>query len=326
MTAAIQPSEWLRFIDREYLANFVSDGGSSIKFAVPVEESLRPDLFTGLADLAGQAGYLVVAIDSGETKIHMMDEIYFRAARQVPWQILSRKVIARLASQSGYSWPEDSDSEVPLYEQIAARSNVDAQMVLVDLKKAIWTRVFNRPDLVKDFRSAMTHLCMAELSGGQEGATQIQVLTGWLTGQNKAVSAVKPYGIFRKINRATARYFFESMLHWLRFAGYTGTAILVDARRLMLARNPKDENVYYSKAAVFDSYEVLREFIDAADRMEGCFIAVIPDMAFLEDPGRGINTYEALKFRVFDEVRDRNLVNPMASLVRISAAPQGNLL
>ena len=44
---------------------------------------------------------------------------------------------------------------------------------------------------------------------------------------------------------------------------------------------------------------------------------MVPDTAFLEDDNRGIGAYEALKFRVFDEVRDKNLVNPMAALVRL---------
>ena len=55
------------------------------------------------------------------------------------------------------------------------------------------------------------------------------------------------------------------------------------------------------------------------------FITVVPDIAFLEDHGRGIFAYQALQHRVFDEVRDRSLVNPMASLARISATAQGSL-
>jgi hypothetical protein len=124
--------------------------------------------------------------------------------------------------------------------------------------------------------------------------------------------------IFRKVHRTTARYFFESMTHWLRFAGYAGVVIVLDVRRVMVARNPRDGSQYYTKAAVLDTYEVLRQFIDAIDRLDGCFITVILERSFFEDLGRGIGAYEALKFRIFDEIRDRSLVNPMASLARIS--------
>jgi hypothetical protein len=283
-----------------------------------MDDELRPILFDGLAAIGDQAGYLVVKINATETKVHMVDEIFFRTAEQIHWDILSQKVIAKLAAESGYTWEKDATG--PLYLHLAQENRVEPQMLLLDLKKAIGNRVFKQHCLSKDFRVAMTHLCIAELSGGADGATTIKLLIEWLTGHNKAVSAVKPFQIFRKINRATARYFFESLVHWVRFAGYPGIVILLDARRVMLSRNPHDYGLFYSKAAVLDSYEVLRQFIDAADQLEGCFITVVPDVAFLEDHSRGISAYEALKFRVFDEIRDRNLVNPMASLVRISPA------
>ncbi len=323
MTASIGAGEWLGFTQREYLATFLREGGSAVKFAVPLEEGLRDALIDGIADIADKAGYLVVKIHAAETKVHMADEIFFRAASQVPWRTLSQMAIARLAAESGYAWVEDGDE--PLYLRLAAKNGIDPQLLLLDLKKAIGEKVLKQRNLSRDFLVAMTQLCIAELGGGPDGATATGAITDWLTGRNKAVSAVKPYQIYRKINRATARYFFESTVHWLRFAGYPGMVAILDAQRITLApRQPRDERLYYSKAAVLDAYEVLRQFIDGTDRLEGFFLAAIPDAAFLEDEARGLSAYEALKFRVFDEVRDRNLVNPMASLARIGASGRGN--
>jgi hypothetical protein len=247
----------------------------------------------------------------------MADEIFFRTAEQVPWQKLSRRFLSKLATDSRYDWTEDTEG--PLYMRLAETNRVDPQILLLDLKRAIGTTVFKEQRLSRDFRIAMTLLCMAELTGGEDGATTVRILTDWLTGRNRAVSAVKPYNIFRKINRTTARFFFESMVHWLRVTAYPGVAILLDAQRVMLARNPEDPGLSYSKAAVLDTYELLRQFIDGASNLEGFFMLVVPDVSFLEDHNRGLSAYEALKFRVFDEVHDRNLVNPMASLARIVA-------
>ena len=301
MTATIRPAEWLRFIEKEYLAAYVPGGGSACKFAVPMEEELRSDLLGGLAAIGKRAGYLVVNIDAGVTKTHMVDELFFRTAEQIPWSKLTRMVIAKIAVESGYAWVDKAHG--PLYRHLAEANQVEPQMLLLDLKQAIWKKVFKQRDLSKDFRVAMTHLCIAELSGGQDGATAIQALTEWLMGRNKAVSAVKQFQIFRRINRATGRHFYESLANWIRFAGYPGIVIALDAERLMLSRNPKDNRLFYSKAAVLDTYEVLRQFIDAADQMNGCFLTVVPSIAFLEDQSRGIAAYEALKFRVFDEDR-----------------------
>jgi len=152
-------------------------------------------------------------------------------------------------------------------------------------------------------------------------------LIDWLTGRNKAVSAVKPYQIFSRINRATARHLFESLLHWLRTAGYAGTTVLLDIARVSVPKNPKDGKLWYTKPAMLDAYEVLRQFIDSTDRLTGCLMVLLPDRAFLDDDARGLGAYEALKFRVYDEIRDRSVVNPLASLVRLaeSASATGTI-
>jgi len=39
----------------------------------------------------------------------------------------------------------------------------------------------------------------------------------------------------------------------------------------------------------------------------------------LTDDRRGLNRYDALKLRIWDEVRDRHRQNPFASLIRVSS-------
>ncbi|MGD0498405.1 MAG: BREX system ATP-binding domain-containing protein [Bryobacteraceae bacterium] len=325
MTAFIQPDEWLRVVEDEYLSSYICNGGSTAKFAIAFDQHVARCIREGLAEIGDRLGYAVVRISASDTKIHMMDEIFFRTAEQLPWQDLSRRVIRDLATRAGYAWPDGSahDTDAPLSERIASQNKVDSQMLLLDLKKQIANRVFKERKLAKDFRVAMTHLCLAELAGGSDGALTVRVLTDWLTGRNRTVGVVKPFQIFRKINRGTARYFFESMVHWVRLAGHPGVLLLMDTARLMLPRDPQDRGLYYTKAAVLDAYEVLREFIDGADRVSGYFLVVLPSAAFLEDHSRGLSAYEALKFRVFDEVRDKRLVNPMGSLVRIATGQGG---
>ena len=41
---------------------------------------------------------------------------------------------------------------------------------------------------------------------------------------------------------------------------------------------------------------------------------------FLTDTRRGLSRYEALKLRIWDEVRDRQYQNPLGALIRLSAA------
>jgi hypothetical protein len=69
-----------------------------------------------------------------------------------------------------------------------------------------------------------------------------------------------------------------------------------------------------------DMYEVLRELIDATDEAHACFVGVLVDMDFMQDDRRGVRSYQALYFRIWDEVYDRNRENPFSSLIRLATA------
>ena len=96
--------------------------------------------------------------------------------------------------------------------------------------------------------------------------------------------------------------------------------LLLDSARVTLTRNPRDDFRYYTRAMATDYYELLRELIDQTDRLAGAFVLVGTNEEFLDESGgqRGFGIYPALMTRVMDDVRDRNLANPVASLVRLS--------
>ncbi len=318
MTPTIVPNRWLESIKREYLTSFIKEGGASVKFAVPIDESLRGELEEGLLAEGTSAGYIVAHVASADTRVQMMERVFFRIAEQVPWQELCRNVLFMLAQRNGYTIPQAGTGTVA--SLLAASNSLDPDLVRMDARRWFTSAVFREPLFARDFRVAMTHLCEAELSGGPDGETTLEVLADWLTGRNTAIPAVTPYSIFTKINRSNARHLLESLLRWIRFAGYAGLLIILDTSRVTIARNPRDGLNYYRKDAMIDSYELLRQFIDGTDRMTACLLVVTPAAEFLdvEPLGRGMGAYDALRLRVFDEVRDGRLVNPMGTLVRLS--------
>ncbi len=316
MTVAISRDHWLEFIRSEYLDSYIAEGGAAIKVAIDLGGN-DLDLAETIAGHAADAGYLTAVVDATVVRAHMIDQVFFAVADQVPWQESVDRVVTRLAKADGLSV---ADGEGPLFQRIAVATDLDPQFVQMDLRRKIGTQIFKNRSLVKDFRVAVTQLATAALSGGQEAETTFGTITEWLTGRNRAVTAVKPYQIFSRISRTNARHMFESTLSWITLAEWRGFVLVLDIRRVTIARNPKDGGLYYSKAAVLDAYEVLRQFIDGTDRLVNCLIVVVADAEFLDDDpnGRGIGAYGALKFRVYDEVRDRTLVNPMAALVRLT--------
>jgi hypothetical protein len=113
-----------------------------------------------------------------------------------------------------------------------------------------------------------------------------------------------------------------SLAHWLTLAGRSGLLLVLDVARYAEAIRPhqRGEGNYYSTAAAMDLYELSRELIDATDEAHACCVCVLVGPDFLQDDRRGVRSYQALYFRIWDEVYDRNRENPFFSLTRIAVA------
>ena len=323
MTTNLALQDWLHFIRNEYLDGFIEDGGSALKFAVPVKEDLAPLLRDQFSGDARELGYLVVEVNAGITRVHMLQEIFFRIAEQIDWRRLARLMILKLCDDLPYEIEgADPSGDSPILEEISAANHVPESQVALDLRRRLPAAVTQNRGMSRDFRLAMTQLCITEMAGTAQNHEAIPLIE-WLTGVNRRVSSVRHYLIYNGILRTNARHFLESLLYWVRFVGYSGTAIILDSSRVTLRRNPRDGLRFYSRSAVMDHYELLRELIDGADRLDGLMMVVLAGEDFLDDDirGKGFSIYQALRSRIADEVRSRTQANPLATLVRLSDGP-----
>lgn len=321
MPNAIALDDWLYRVESEYLSTFIKQGGASIKFLVAEGDS-KAELYKTVDNKYRGSDYLVVKLDAADIRVHMPQDIFFGIARQVDWRLLARRLVLGLAEKRGFGVNDiaPNDGQENVFEVIGKTNNdLDPQFVLRELRPELQENVFKEYGMAKDFRVAMTQLCLCEnIRPNQEYGGQ--PLIDWLTGTNTGLSGVRSFSISTRINRTTARHFIESALFWFRHVGYAGTVILLDNSRITLSSNPKDGRRYYTKAMVMDHYEVLREFVDGMDQLVGTLIVIVTNSAFLDEDhrARGFSIYEALQTRIMDDVRDKNLANPIASLVRIS--------
>ena len=318
MTPTLESEEWLRFMRNEYLDNFVKDGGATIKYPIILSSEIISPLVDSIKRNAEESGYLVVHLDAARTKVQMMDQIFFKVAEQIPWREMCQKVILKLAAKRSYAMPEDGED--PLIFRIAKVNQVDADSIIMNLRPLVIEKISKYHKYSKEFRIALTHLCLSTLAKDPEIAYTEEIIFSWLIGKLKSIGDLKSYGIYNRINRTNARYMFESLLRWVRYADYSGLMIIMDIRRLSVGRNPHDEKLFYTKAQLLDAYETLRQFMDSLERLEGFFMVVIPDTDFLDEDvhGRGIGLYQALRFRVVNEIHDRARENPMATMVLIN--------
>lgn len=318
MTNTIGITKWIELLDREYLSDYIKDGGSAVKIAVATEES-RHELSGQLRAVSEDRGYLFTRLDAISRRVHMPQDVFFGLALQFDWRLLARRVVLNLLDRRSFLVEGIDPASTPNVVGAVARANgVEPRTVLLEMRPALETEVTKNPRMARAFRIAMTHLCILEKETDVSGNYAGQVLLDWITGVNSRIGNLRQYQIHTPINRTTARYFFESALYWVRFAGYSGTVILLDNSRVTVGKNPKDGDRFYTRAMTMEHFEFLRELIDDVEQLTGSLFITMADYAFVDPQSpRGWAIYPALRTRVMDDVRDRNLVNPSAALVRL---------
>ena len=321
MSDLITLPNWLKFVDDEYLSTFIKEGGSSIKFAVAAND-MKKFLHQEIRGLCQKLDYQFIELDAATIRVHMPQDIFFEMAGQIDWRLLARRLVVQIASEEEYTVESiDPSASSNIFKTIAGANNISARFFLNAIRPQIERRVFKDPNMARDFRVGMTHLCINQDADDEEEYAA-QPILDWLRDPKTPIGSTRPFAIYTKVNRTTARYFIRSTLHWVRIAGYSGTVILLDNSRVTRAKNPKDGYKYYTRAMTMDHYELLRELVDDIDQLDGTLLIVVTDDEFLnEDNGRrdrGYGIYQALRTRVMNDVHDKEIVNPVASLVRLS--------
>ena len=315
----MSPEEWATIIGSEYLATYVRAGGAAVKFAAASTDAGRAALRGRLAAAGEAHGFQVASLDASEVRLHLIDRLFHAVARQVDWDGLARAYVERLLRARGLRLPPAPE---PLAAARLAELNAAPELLLrAELRRTLEHEVFEDYAMSREFRLAMLHLCAAQLDPTDNPALAAAIKE-WLRGELRLLSEVKRALIFQKIARHNARHMLLSLAHWLTLTGKSGLLLVLDVARYAEAVRPAERGAgnYYSPSATMDLYELLRQLIDATDEARACFVAVLVGPDFLQDDRRGVRSYQALYFRIWDEVYDRNRENPFSSLVRIAGA------
>lgn len=307
---------WLDVVRRDYLDDFVRDGGAAVKVAVTEDEPARLALRDELRRLGEASGYRVAVVDAAETKIQMMDRVFHVVAQQMPWEDTARAFLARTVVENGYQLPSDPTNLT--LAALAEANDVPDRRLNTSITDILWRALFRDYAMSQEFRLAMVRLCRAQLYPDDEPAVTEAVMA-WLRGELRRISELKRALIFQRIARHNARHLLASLAHWLRITGSAGLLLVLDIARcpLNVPREQRDAGVYYSRPATFDAYEMLRQLVDGTDDVEALLTVALAGREFTTDLRRSYVQYPALHYRLADEVHDRYRPNPLAALVRI---------
>lgn len=308
---------YLDFLSKEYLAGYLRAGGAAVRFVVAGDDEVSRRWHEGLGAAAHAEGCLYVTVDSAETKVHMIDQVYAAVARTVDWRHLARQAVG--AAWRDIGLPPSSRQELGV-GAVAALHDVDAREAARSIRRQLESTVLHDTGLAREFRVAVLRLGQAELGTGDVTDEERDAVLSWLRVEPVALRVLKSASLYSRIGRHNARSMLVSLAGWVQRTTGASLVLDVDLTRLAAARRPPlDERVgiYYTKAAVLDAYEVLRQLLDSTDQLRGVLVAVAAPPELITDDGRGLPAYSALQLRVVDEVRDRRRANPFAALVRL---------
>lgn len=305
------------FVAKEYLGGYVRGGGAAVRMVVTGSEEVAQRWHRRLAAAAADEGYLYVGVDAGEVRVHLIEQVYAAVARGLDWSDLAGREVRGGWEELGLPVPGPTELSV---QAVAEHHDVDQREAARSMRRWLESTVLRDPSLAREFRLAVLRLCQSELGTGDVLAAERAAVLSWLRVEPVALRDLRSTSLYARIGRHNARSMLVSLAAWRSRVAGTGLVLDLDLARLAVSRRPPVDartGYYYSRAAVLDAYEVLRQLVDATDNLRGVFVAVALPPQLVSDEARGLAAYSALQLRVVDEVRDRRRANPFAALVRL---------
>jgi len=312
----LKVDDYASFLGQEYLSGYLPAGGAAVKVAVVGDGSAADRLESALAAGTAAHGGLFVSVPADQVRVHMIDQIFFTVSRAVGWEDLAAECVSTAYERASFPAPDGADLTVA---RVARHHDVDGPELYRSVRRLLERNLLGSQRIATEMGRAMLRLSQAHLGAGDVDAGEREAVLAWLRGELRSVAALRPALIYSRIGRHNARSMLASAAALLAAQDRT-LVVYLDLARLAEARRPPAQartGVYYSKAAVLDAYEVLRQFIDATDELRGVLVLAVVPPDLMTDESRGLPAYSALRLRVADEVRDRRRANPFAALVRL---------
>jgi hypothetical protein len=312
-TEPLHPGDWLGVIEAEYFAGFLQAGGAAAKFVIG-DEAAQEEIQSECAILVRRHGLLHVHLSTGETKLHMVQDMFFALVRALPWDGLLQRYLEELFTRHEHPWPRPGTAMATA--DLAAAFGIAPGIMTRHRDQWLSRDLWDDPRLARDFRAAMIALNLSRLDPQEGGDAASTPVHQWMRGEKPPLASLRAFDISAQITRTNARAMLISLCHFLRKAGAPGLLLTLDLRP---AIRKGETGQRYTPASVMDLYEVLRELIDDLEHLPGLFILGLADQAWIAgDRKRTLDTYKALEMRIWPDVRPGDRQNPLAPLVMVS--------
>ena len=148
---------------------------------------------------------------------------------------------------------------------------------------------------------------------------------GWLRGDRFPVAQLRSVWVPRSIDRYNAREMFDSLSRLARDMGFKGLMITIDRMEEIVGRDPETQRWRYTKPALNDVYQSIREFVDSTPTLTSVLFVMAGRRELLDDEARGIKSYDALWLRLQHEVAVPGRFNRFGQIIDLDRAAETSL-
>ena len=277
---------YLNVIEKEYLEDFIKDGGSTFKMVVGAYGEGKTHFLYSIRELAWKYNYMVsyITLNVEHTPFHKLELVY--------QEIVKNLILPPLFEERFKGYEKGIGTLIKgwyakKYEEFSSKFQ-DRGEVIEELERYI-----NELDSYESisFRNAVKYAFLSLINDD----TNFDLLIQWLEGEGPPKTFLKEFKVFEKVDKSTAFRMIRSLIQWIKDLGYSGMVVLMDEAESSPSLSSKQKNVLLNN---------LRELIDECGHTNfksSMWIYAVPDENFLE--GRS-QIYEALRQRlntVFDD-------------------------
>ena len=303
------------FWEKHYLQEYIPNGGSRIQFLTGRRGSGKTHLMEYFLNRA--QNYKIASFSAKKIWIHDFKEIFFEVLRQCDLEDCLRRCIRAVVKELGYSTDEFDGR----FMDYLALKGLNDPITKREIRLLLNRMFLHNPLMDYNFAYACVLLAGGQLGYPQLEAPARETLLGWLSGQmDVKLTSLRNLGLSPvRIAKHNARHMLRSLIEVIKMAGYEGLIIAVDDLDILISADSPEE-IRYTRLKREDVYESIRELIDEIDTLRNVFFLFAFDKKLIDDDVYGIKSYQALWFRIQNEIRSDRL-NRFSNMIDMDNLP-----
>ena len=311
ISVGIQP--FVRHLEEKYLAEYITYGGSKIKFVTGRPGSGKTHFLSFLSAAAKKMGFVTVNFSAKDVWLHDFKEIYLDIFKNCDLMYLLECCAKKIIKELGYD-PETIPQDMAFADYLSSLGDFDP-LTKKEIRNQLQGLFLKNPLIDNNFAVACSLLTGGILGHPSLENANKELLQGWLMGSKEAkLAAVRRLGLSpSKITKYNARHMLRSLLAVHKLAGLPGILVTVDDMGI-LADSKTMDTIRYTKMKREDAYECIRELIDEIDTLSHIMFVFAFDRRLIDDETAGLKSYQALWLRIQNEIVS-DMFNPFTDII-----------